>query len=413
VTSTSRSFAALGVDPRLVRTLADRGIVDAFPIQAMTIPDALAGRDICGKAKTGSGKTLAFGIPTLMKAAASTSAASGHPAALALTPTRELAIQVADVLAPLATALERTVVAVHGGANLKRQADKLQRGADLVVATPGRLIDMIDRGAANPDEVRTLVIDEADRLADMGFLPQVEWILRHLPPARQTLLYSATLDSTINGLVRRYLREPVYHEVTSSTLTVEEMEHCFFKVHQLDKAKVAAAIVASGGRALVFVRTKRGADHLLADLRRERVRVGVIHGDLPQKLRERAVADFTSGKLPALVATDVAARGLDIEGVNLVVHYDPAEDHKTYLHRSGRTARAGAAGTVVTLVLWDQELAVERVKRRLGLTAPLIEVFSNDPRLGRLGQRDGTPPGESEDMREEAGETSEATDVSG
>jgi superfamily II DNA/RNA helicase len=353
----------------------------------MTIPDALAGRDICGKAKTGSGKTLAFGIPTLMKAAASGKAASSHPAALALTPTRELAIQVADVLAPLAEALERTVIAVHGGANLKRQAEKLERGADLVVATPGRLIDMIDRGAANPAEIRTLVIDEADRLADMGFLPQVEWILRHLPPTRQTLLYSATLDSTINGLVRRYLREPVYHEVTSSMLTVEEMEHCFFKVHQLDKAKVAAAIVSDAGRALVFVRTKRGADHLHADLRRERVRVGVIHGDLPQKLRERAVADFTAGKLAALVATDVAARGLDIEGVSLVVHYDPAEDHKTYLHRSGRTARAGAAGTVVTLVLWDQELAVERVKRRLGLTAPLIEVFSNDPRLGSLAHR--------------------------
>lgn len=385
MTSTTRSFAALGVDPRLVEILSAQGIVEAFPIQAMTITDALAGRDICGKAKTGSGKTLAFGIPTLMKAAVAEAATPSHPGALALTPTRELAIQVADVLSPLAGAVGRRVIAVHGGANLKRQADKLRKGADLVVATPGRLIDMIEREAVHLDEVHTLVIDEADRLADMGFLPQLEWILRHLPPVRQTLLYSATLDATIDSLVRRYLREPVYHEVTSSMLTVEEMEHRFFKVHQLDKAKVAAAIVRGSDRALVFVRTKRGADHLLADLRHERVRVGVIHGDLPQKLRERAVADFTAGKLPALVATDVAARGLDIEGVGVVVHYDPAEDHKTYLHRSGRTARAGAAGTVVTLVLWDQELAVERIKRRLGLTSPLTEVFSNDPRLGRLG----------------------------
>ena len=376
-----RTFAELGIAPRLVEALSAQRIVDAFPIQALTIPDALAGRDVCGKAKTGSGKTLAFGLPTLMRIPR---AERGRPAALVLAPTRELAVQVAEVLTPLAETIERRVVVVYGGTDLDQQVRSLDKGADLVVATPGRLIDLVDRDAVTLDAISTLVVDEADRMADMGFMPQVEWLLRRMGPERQTLLYSATLDSAVDRLVRRYLREPIFHEVTSSNVTVEEMEHRFFKVHQLDKAKVAAAIVRGAEKTLLFVRTKRGADRLTADLGREGVRVGVIHGDLRQRSRERAVEEFAEGKLPALVATDVAARGLDIEGVDVVVHYDPPEDHKAYLHRSGRTARAGESGTVVTLILWDQELAIERIQRRLGLRVPIVEIFSNDPRLAEL-----------------------------
>jgi superfamily II DNA/RNA helicase len=379
-----KTFAQLGVAPRLVETLASQGIVEAFPIQALTIPDMIAGRDVCGKAKTGSGKTLAFGLPVLM---ATPVAQAGRPASLVLVPTRELALQVAEVLGPLAKAVGRRVGAVYGGADVDQQIRLVAR-VDIVVATPGRLIDLVDRGALSLGAITALVVDEADRMADMGFMPQVEWLLRHMGPERQTLLFSATLDSAVDRLVRRYLREPIFHEVTSRRMTVEEMEHRFYKVHQLDKAKVAAAIIAGTGKTLLFVRTKRGADRLVADLRQEGVRVGAIHGDLRQNIRERAVNDFAAGKLPALVATDVAARGLDIEGVDIVVHYDPPEDHKAYLHRSGRTARAGESGTVVTLVLWDQQLAIERLQRHVGLQIPVVEVFSNDPRLRDL-RRDG------------------------
>lgn len=221
-------------------------------------------------------------------------------------------------------------------------------------------------------------------MADMGFLPQVEWLLRHMPRERQTLLFSATLDSAVDQVVRRHLRDPVMHEVQARQVTVEEMEHVFLKVHQLDKAKVCAAIVRGSQKTLCFVRTKRGADRLVEDLRGEGVRAAAIHGDLRQQMRERSLEQFTGGKLQVLVATDVAARGLDIEGVDVVIHYDPAEDHKAYLHRSGRTARAGEGGVAVTLVLWDQELAIERMQKRIGLRLPLVEVFSNDKRLADL-----------------------------
>ncbi|MDA8291516.1 MAG: DEAD/DEAH box helicase [Actinomycetota bacterium] len=375
------SFAALGVDAALVDALAAAGIESPFPVQALTIPDAVAGRDVCGKAKTGSGKTLAFGLPMLMR---TPRAGPSQPLSLVLVPTRELAVQVTEVLVPLAKAIDRRVGAVYGGADLDRQVRRLARGLDVVVATPGRLIDLADRKAVDLSCITTLVVDEADRMADMGFMPQVEWLLRHMTAERQTLLFSATLDSAVDQLVRRYLRDPVFHEIQSRQVTVDEMEHVFVKVHQLDKAKVAAAIAAGAEKTIVFVRTKRGVDRLVADLRDNGVAAAAIHGDLRQGLRERGLADFSSGRLKALVATDVAARGLDIDGIDVVVHYDPPEDHKAYLHRSGRTARAGERGVVVTLVLWDQELAVERVQRRLGLRTELVEVFSNDPRLKDL-----------------------------
>jgi superfamily II DNA/RNA helicase len=365
----------------LTAALSELGIVAPFPVQELTIPDALEGRDVCGKAKTGSGKTLAFGLPLLMR---TVRAKPGAPVSLVLVPTRELAVQVAEVLEPLAKAVGLRVAVVYGGSDLDRQMKRLARGVDVVVATPGRLIDFADRGSVSLGSVTTLVVDEADRMADMGFLPQVEWLLRKMPSDRQTLLFSATLDSAVDQVVRRHLRDPVLHEVKERQLTVAEMQHRFLKVHQLDKAKVCAAIVGGAEKTLCFVRTKRGADRLVTDLRTEGVRVEAIHGDLRQSAREQALDRFTAGKLPALVATDVAARGLDIEGVDVVVHFDPPEDHKAYLHRSGRTARAGEGGVAVTLVLWDQELAIERLQRRLGLDAPLVEVFSNDPRLNNL-----------------------------
>jgi superfamily II DNA/RNA helicase len=379
----------LGVSPDLVRALAP--ITNPFPIQALTVPDALAGRDVCGKAKTGSGKTLAFGLPMLQRLAAAPGdpAAKGRPRGLVMVPTRELARQVADVLRPLGEALGLTLATIYGGTGMDTQIKSLHRPVDVVVATPGRLIDLHQRGDLHLDAVEILVLDEADRMADMGFLPPVEWVLRKLPSPHQTMLFSATLDGEIDYLVHHYLSDPVYHDVAEPVGSVSEMEHRFLAVHQMDKVKVAAAVAQASPRTLLFTRTKRGADTLTRNLQREGIKAAAIHGDLPQKLRERALADFTSGKLPVLVATDVAARGIHVEAIDVVIHYDPPEDSKTYLHRSGRTARAGEEGLVVTLVLWDQRLEIEKMQRRLGISQPVIEVFSNDPRLQNL--RDMTP----------------------
>ena len=375
------TFAALGVSADLVEVLRERGIEHAFAIQAMTIPDALAGRDVCGKAKTGSGKTLAFGLPILERLNV---AKSRRPRALVLVPTRELAVQVNDELAPLAEARDRTMLAVYGGANMEKQIKALDKGVDMVVATPGRMIDLIERKEVSVADLEQVVIDEADRMADMGFLPQVEWILRQVDEQHQTLLFSATLDGAVDTLIQRYQHDPVMHEVESSMLTVEEMEHRFFQVHEMDKVKVAAAIAAGVPRTIMFTRTKRAADRVARDLLAEGVKVAAIHGDLRQKDRERALADFGAGKLAVLVATDVAARGIHVDDVDIVIHFDPPEDHKNYLHRSGRTARAGESGVVVTLVLWNEELEIKRLQRRLGMDLPLVEVFSNDKRLADL-----------------------------
>jgi superfamily II DNA/RNA helicase len=389
---TARTFESLGVIQELTKALADEGIVSAFPIQALTVADALAGRDVCGKAKTGSGKTLAFGVPLLQRAKATREAQAGRepasrpakPLALVLLPTRELAVQVHDVLMPLARTIGLRTVAVYGGADIDRQVNKLRKGVDLVIATPGRLIDLGDRGEIAVDELETLVLDEADRMADMGFMPQVEWVLRRLDHPHQTLLFSATLDGAVDMLVKRYLTDPVFHEVASSTQTVTLMEHRFLQVHQMDKVKVAAAICRAQEKSLLFVRTKRGADRLVENLGKEGIRAAAIHGDLRQANRERALSDFSNGKLAVLVATDVAARGLHIDGVDGVIHFDPPEDHKAYLHRSGRTARAGKAGVVVSLSLWNQLVEMEVIQRRLGLRIPIVEMFSNDPRLADL-----------------------------
>lgn len=374
-------FSDLGVGDGIVAALAERGITEPFPVQTMTIPDVLAGRDVCGKAKTGSGKTLAFGLPVLQIMAA---AAPRRPTGLVLAPTRELASQIEAELAAPARVMKRKVLAVYGGAPIGKQIDRLNRGVDLVVATPGRMIDLLERSAVSVAAVAHVVIDEADRMADMGFLPQVEWILRRIETDHQTLLFSATLDGAVNSLVSRYQRDPITHDVTSRRITVEEMTHRFVGVHRLDKAKVAAAVAGPARRTLMFTRTRAAADRLARDLAGLKVKAASIHGDLPQAVRERALGDFSAGKLPVLVATDVAARGIHVDDVDVVIHYDPPSDHKAYLHRSGRTARAGETGLVVTLSLWDQELEVKRIQKRLGLEVPIVEMFSNDERLADL-----------------------------
>ncbi len=379
------SFEDLGVSADLISVLSKHGIEQPFPIQQLTIPDALAGRDVSGKAKTGSGKTLAFGIPILQTVG---SAKPGRPLALVLVPTRELALQVTEAMVPLAKARGKRVEPVYGGAKIERQIKAIEDGVEVVVATPGRMIDLIGRGSVVLDDLAQVVIDEADRMADMGFLPQVEWILRHVPGKQQTLLFSATLDGVVDTLISRYQDDPVLYEVASKQVTVEEMTHRFLLVHEMDKVKVAAAISRGANRAIVFTNTKRAADRVAKGLVDEGVKARAIHGDLRQSDRERALADFTAGKLGVLVATDVAARGIHVDDVDVVVHYDPPDEHKSYLHRSGRTARAGESGVVVSLLLWNEELGARRLMRRLGLNQPLVEVFSNDSRLADLASWD-------------------------
>jgi superfamily II DNA/RNA helicase len=377
------TFGALGISADLVAALDERGITAPFPVQSLTIPDLLAGRDVCGKAKTGSGKTLAFGLAVVERV---TQCPARHPGALVLVPTRELATQVAEELEPLARVRGRSVHAVYGGTDIERQTKALRRGVDIVVATPGRLIDLIERSAISLADIGVVVLDEADRMADMGFLPQVEWVLRHVGAPHQTMLFSATLDGDVDHVVRVHMSDPVFHEVVSDRVDVDDMEHRFLAVHQMDKVRVAAAVSRGVERCLIFVRTKRGADRLAGQLEREGVAAMPIHGDLRQSARERALGDFTDGKLHVLVATDVAARGIHVDEIDVVMHYDPPEDHKSYVHRSGRTARAGTSGVVVTLVLWDQERDIRLLQKRLGLDLPMPEVFSNDPRLADLAE---------------------------
>lgn len=387
-TQTSETtFASLGIDQDIVDRLASDGITTPFPIQAMTLPDALNGDDITGKAKTGSGKTLAFGIPMLTQVGQAT---PKRPHGLILVPTRELASQVTSALEPLLEVKQLTAVAIYGGAPMGEQIDALKAGASIAIATPGRLIDLLERKAIIPDDIRIVAIDEADQMADMGFMPQVRKIMAQLPEKRQTFLFSATLDHQVGELIERYMTDPKEHEVESDTETVDTMEHRFLKVHYMDKAKVVAEISRHNDRVLAFSRTKAGADRLAKDLKDLDVAAAPIHGDLPQNKREKALARFAEGSVAVLVATNVAARGLHIDGVDVVIHYDPPDDPKTYLHRSGRTARAGESGLVVTLVEWDQVNEVLGIQRRAELNVPIVKMFSNDERLADLA--DWEPP---------------------
>ena len=377
----ANTFADLGLADEIVRALSAKGITSPFPVQSLTIPDALEGRDVCGKAKTGSGKTLAFGLPVLQRM---DKAKPNRPTGLVLVPTRELANQVCDELVPAAEAVGRAALAIYGGAPMEKQIERLGKGIDLVVATPGRMIDLIDRKAVSVAEVQHVVVDEADRMADMGFLPQVEWILRNIESDHQTLLFSATLDGAVNTLIKRYQTDPTMHEVASEEVTVEQMTHRFVAVHKMDKPKVAAAIADNVDRTIMFTRTKAMADRLARELKELGVKAAPIHGDLRQSSREKSLADFSDGKLHTLVATDVAARGIHVDDVDVVIQYDPPGDHKTYLHRAGRTARAGESGLVVTLSLWDEELEIKRLQKRIDCVMPIVEMFSNDPRLADL-----------------------------
>jgi len=377
----SVGFSELGIEKDLVEELNHLGIIEPFEIQKITIPDILKGRDVCGKAKTGSGKTIAFGLPLLQLLPASK---PGEPTGLALVPTRELAVQVCKELEPLALKRGLRVRAIYGGSPIEKQIEALKKGIDFVVATPGRLIDLLERGDISVSSVQKIVIDEADRMADMGFMPQVEWILRQVELDHQTLLFSATLDGMVSGLISRYQQEPAMHEVESREVTVAEMQHRFIAVHEMDQVKVAAAIINSSNKTIIFTKTRWGADKLASKLLQENVTAAAIHGDLRQSQREKALKDFTKGKIRTLVATDVAARGIHVDDVEAVIHYDPPSDAKTYLHRSGRTARAGESGVVVSLICWDEELEIRKLMRRLGLKQPIVEMFSNDERLKNL-----------------------------
>ena len=375
------TFPDLGVADDLADAIGRRGIDAPFHIQELTIPDALAGRDITGKAKTGSGKTLAFGIPMVQRLDAPD---RSGPRGLVLVPTRELANQVTEQLKWLGEIRDLRVTAVYGGASMGRQIDAFEKGVDIIVATPGRLIDLMDRKIFNLKNIDVVTIDEADQMADMGFLPQVHRIMRQVAEDHQTMLFSATLDNQVSALVSSYMTDPVGHEVVSSSELVETLTHRFLKVHYMDKVRVAAAISRGVARTLVFVRTKHACDRVARELRNEGIKAQAIHGDLQQRRREQALSAFANGGTAVLVATNVAARGLHIEGVDVVLHFDPPEDPKMYLHRSGRTARAGEAGLVVTLVEWDQVNEVIGIQRRAGLNIPMIKMFSNDERLADL-----------------------------
>lgn len=364
------TFADLGVPDPLARALAKQNITEPFPVQTATIPDALTGRDVSGKAPTGSGKTLAFGLPLLTRVER---ADRNRPRALVLAPTRELAEQIRRELAPLAKSVGRTTAAVYGGVSYGPQKNALRRGVDVLVATPGRLEDLIQQGAIDLSRADVVVVDEADRMADMGFLPAVRRILDQTARRRQTMLFSATLDGAIAVLSRDYQHDPARHDTGTVEPETSDASHHFWLVSHHDRVRHTAALVGSAGRSIVFTRTRHGADRVAQQLVKLGVEAVAMHGGRNQSQRNRALAAFTAGRAKALVATDVAARGIHIDAVASVIHFDPAGDSKDYLHRSGRTARAGATGTVVSLVTSDQRRAVRKMQQELNLRVPIEE----------------------------------------
>ena len=355
------SFESLGVPAELARSLSVRGISAPFPIQAATLPAALAGRDVCGRAPTGSGKTLAFGIPLMLNVRR---ARPHHPRALVLAPTRQLADP------------DQTVEAFYGGVGFGNQLRALRNGVDVAVACPGRLADLINQGHVRLGEVDLVVLDEADRMLDMGFLPEVKRLLDACAPKRQTLLFSATLDGDVDVIIRRYMHDPVRHEEAGADADGDTAEHLYWAVERADRIDLVAHVVARTGPTVVFCRTKRGADRVAKQLGTRGVAAVAIHGDRSQSQRERALEDFRSGRARAIIATDVAARGIHVDGVSCVIHFDPSEDPKDYVHRSGRTGRAGAAGTVISLVSSEQRRDLSRQQRSLGRD---IRIESPDP----------------------------------
>jgi ATP-dependent RNA helicase RhlE len=388
------TFTDLGVNARVRDTLARRGVTDPFAVQTLVLRDAIAGKDVLARSATGSGKTLAFAIPIVESIRPQDAA----PSALVLVPTRELAQQVADEFADIAKAQGLRVGVAYGGVSIREQATRNQK-AHVLIATPGRLQDLVERGSVRLDRVRILVLDEADRMLDMGFQPQVDRLVRRIPKDRQTMFFSATLDGAVGNLARAYTRDAILHEVESSTETVDGLDHRFVQVDARNKVDALIDLLEHGGElTLVFVRTKRGADRLVHKLRQKGVKAEALHGDMPQRARQRALERFERGSVRVLIATDVAARGLDLERISHVVNYDPPQDDKGYVHRVGRTARAGRTGTGITLVTADQQGDVGRMAARLELhdefeeegmkVAPPRVVFS----ASASGRRSGLRP---------------------
>jgi superfamily II DNA/RNA helicase len=361
---TGVSFSDLGVPAPLVHTLRHQGISEPFEVQMESIPDAMLGRDICCRAPTGSGKTLAFGLPLLTRCVR---ADPYLPTSLILTPTRELAEQICKVLTPLAHEMDLEVVAIYGGTAYSKQTRPLKRGVDIVVACPGRLLDLMDNGALSLENVDIVVIDEADRMADMGFMEPVCQILDNCSPERQTILYSATLDDEVADLVKNYQHEPVTIEIGPKEVSMESMNHIFWLMNNSMKSEIAGEAIRKNGRSIVFCRTRAGVDRVGDELEDIGLSVATLHGGLSQHQRDGAMGRFTKGNCIVLVATDVAARGIDVEGVQNVIHYDPPENGKAYKHRSGRTARAGAVGNVISLVQRPQKKAYSRMQREVGI----------------------------------------------
>lgn len=377
------SFTTLGVRPEIVSMLSMNGITEPFPIQEATLPDAIAGRDVLGRGQTGSGKTLAFGLPLLTRLAFR-KASSHRPLALVLAPTRELAMQIHDTLGPLARTVGLRSQLVAGGMPYRKQIDALRAGTQILVATPGRLMDLMDKGEADLSDVAIVVLDEADQMVDMGFLPAMRKILDATPPKGQRLLFSATLDKDVKRLVAAYLNDAIQHSVDVETASVTTMEHHVLVMHPGHKDDVTAQIAARDGRTILFVRTQRGADRLAERLAAQGVQVEALHGGKSQAVRTRILNDFRRGATLTLVATDVAARGIHVDDISLVVHVDPPNDAKDYLHRAGRTARAGEAGTVVSLTTSRQRSAVTSLTERAGVDAVVTRVEPHDKTLASI-----------------------------
>ncbi|MGC5017231.1 DEAD/DEAH box helicase [Micromonospora sp. DT47] len=396
------NFADLGLPQPLVATLARQGITTPFEIQRATLPDALAGRDVLGRGQTGSGKTLAFGLPIIARLADRNRARPLHPRALVLVPTRELAMQVNDALMPLGKAVGIFLKTTVGGVPYDRQIDALRRGVEIIVATPGRLGDLISRGVCNLDDVEVTVLDEADQMADMGFLPEVTELLAKTPAGSQRLLFSATLDGDVDALVRRFMTDPVTHSTAPSTASVSTMDHHMLLIPPHDKFSVTASIAARDGRTMVFARTQLGVDRLVEQLAAVGVRAGGLHGGKTQRMRTKTLAEFREGRVNVLVATDVAARGIHVDGVSLVLHVDPPKEPKDYLHRAGRTARAGESGAVATLVLPKQRRTTLAMLEKAGVEPEESRVRAGDPTLAELtGAREpsGVPVREEPEPR--------------
>ena len=366
-------FCDLGLPRALTAALQQRGITAPFPIQSATLPDSLAGRDVCGKAPTGSGKTLAFGLAILSRLEAEPRVGPGrrHPFALVVAPTRELAAQIEADLAPLAEVLATRVTSIYGGVGYGKQIATLRKGVDVLIACPGRLTDLVERGSVDLSFVEMVVVDEADRMADMGFLPDVRRLISKTSKSRQVLLFSATLDGPVDKLIRDYQHNPVRHEVQPAHADRGTVHHHFWHVEPHDRVAVTAEAITAHGPAVVFCRTKRGAGRLSDRLGRFGLRSAPIHGDRSQSQRERALSAFRAGRLDVLVATDIAARGIHVDAVALVLHFDPAPDHTDYVHRAGRTGRAGADGIVVSLVGRQQISATKLIQRKLGLSGKI------------------------------------------